>query len=480
MARDFRNTEGDLIGMTDRVILSLPYTVAVWFNTGNTGLSGLLRVLWDVAQSNLNYHALWVNPADSKLTFAWAVAGVPTSISTGNLVDTSTAWNLGVVSARAGAVKLSLNGDTGESMATTSATPGSPLGYVQTDIGSFRSVSNFWNGLIAWVTVWNADLHEREFSQLWQGVHPFSIRPQNIASCVPLWGKDSPEFDLAPAAQRQYATSKTWVVFSYLGDGPDEDPRQPPMRASLFPPRVYTDVELFTGAGGGDLGAIEGVGAGEEVFAGLANGVLSPIDGAGIAEEVLSGAGTGPLSPMEGSGTGQEVFEGVSIAALAPIEGSGTGIEVFEGTANADLGPIEGSGSANEVFEASGSGLYGPIEASGAGSLAFSATANGVLSPITGVGVAEEVFSTSGNGVLSPIVGDGIGEFIGGPVIPPVFVECLAFTARVDDLVAVAAGGGGLALRSSLGSDLSLHAAVDDLGVELAAGADLHLTAEVC
>lgn len=189
-----------LNGSTDylRVLLasitSTPFTMACWFKTTDTTDTQSLVSLDSTAGISNNWLRLHLRSGKVCVDLNNGGAGYSQTF-------TSTSYSSGVWSHACGVFSsptsraVYLNGG-GVGSGSTSCTPAS---INQTDLGVLLNGSNseFFNGSVGEVAIWNVALIANEITALVNGRLPTSVRPTALKCYWPLYGAYAPEPDLS-------------------------------------------------------------------------------------------------------------------------------------------------------------------------------------------------------------------------------------------------------------------------------------------
>lgn len=191
MARVF-NGSTQYLSNTSFPNASLPITIAAWIKPNST--SGFQRVgVWrDVNGSQVAGSILLNYPSAGNL--ANQVLG-----SSGNSLPSATGtvsvgtWHHAAVVSTSTRARAYLDGVAG-SDATYTLTTFSGVTYF--DVAIIGNIQ-YYNGTLAFLAVWSAELNADEITSLGQklngvpcGVHPTRIRPESLVACWPLGGFD--------------------------------------------------------------------------------------------------------------------------------------------------------------------------------------------------------------------------------------------------------------------------------------------------
>lgn len=201
MARKFVRASSQYLELAAAVLTATPFTMSAWFNTSSaTTVQGIVGL--NASANTTNYFRLDVDAANK---VRMGTSGTFTSTSTTFSVGT---WNhAAFVSIASNSRAVYLNG-AGKATNTSGVTPsGLNLTDVGCDGGSSRS--NYFNGSIAEVGIWNVALTDQEVSALAAGALPHTVRPGKLVAYWPLWGLHSPEIDLSGSAQNMVITGAT-------------------------------------------------------------------------------------------------------------------------------------------------------------------------------------------------------------------------------------------------------------------------------
>lgn len=188
MARDFTVANTQYLENANAVLTSPPISMSCLFNTPG-GITQNPISISDISGTH-RYQLLFMN---GDVIRAQATSGVfRRSETTATL--TANTWE------QAGAVFASTTSRTAylEGVAATENTQASnPTGLDTTSLGrvGIAIPTNYYDGLLAEVGIWNVALTDAEMATLAKGFSPLFIRPGNLVAYWPLIGRNSPETD---------------------------------------------------------------------------------------------------------------------------------------------------------------------------------------------------------------------------------------------------------------------------------------------
>lgn len=187
MARDFVAASSQKLKVATAVRSTLPMSFACWFKPVADGVLYTLVGIDD----NVNQGWLlgWNGPTNS---VRWHVNATLTAVS-GNGGGAGTWSHCGGILTSATSRACVLNGSVG----STNSTNISPSSVSQTQIGVRFASSNFANGTIAEVGIWNVALAAADWAALGgtPAASPLMVRPDALIFYAPLIGSFSPEID---------------------------------------------------------------------------------------------------------------------------------------------------------------------------------------------------------------------------------------------------------------------------------------------
>ena len=195
MARDFELDTTDYLENAAAVLVAVPCTFAAWFRAETVDINQTIMSLMD---NGVDTHGMYMEATSSNVISAvTADGGFKIAFGSTNFsVDT---WHHGcAVYASSTSRSAYLDGG-GKVEDTVDATP---LNIDTTAIGrlSRLSATNYFDGRIAEVGIWNVALTDNEVISLASGNSPLLVRPLSLQAYWPLYGLNSPEPDLAGSA----------------------------------------------------------------------------------------------------------------------------------------------------------------------------------------------------------------------------------------------------------------------------------------
>lgn len=198
MARSNNATAGNYLSNTAAAVTAAPLTMAAWFNPVSVTEDHIL-----ISCSRSSSSDNWFFLAANGVTAGDPIAASTITGGTEALATTSTSfvantWQhaCGVWSA-ANSRAAYLNGG-GVGTNSTSLTPtGIDRTYVGRLTGFDGSLYGSMNAAIAEAAIWNVALTAAEVLQLAKGLCPLLVRPASLVCYWPIYGRASPEPDLA-------------------------------------------------------------------------------------------------------------------------------------------------------------------------------------------------------------------------------------------------------------------------------------------
>lgn len=199
MARSFLATSSQHLEVASAPVTAVPLSIAVWVMISGT-LTATRRIVSLSDPDGASETAFYLHSVSGQVIGRTvnAGSGAQAVSSVGIVADT---WHhMCVVFSAVNARAAYLDGGN-KGTNTGSITP---AGIEKTLIGA-REVtstkSQFMNGRVAEVAIWNVALNDAEVLALSGGIAPPYVRPGNCVAYYPLWGLHSPEIDLCPVPQ---------------------------------------------------------------------------------------------------------------------------------------------------------------------------------------------------------------------------------------------------------------------------------------
>lgn len=180
MAYQFNGTNQRL-SCASAPVTAIPLTLACWFYQTTVAAGGLVS-LHD-AQGSSNNFILMID-GTSLFAYAQNSGGPVAGISATSSPQNST-WHHGCAVFTSSTSRTVYLDGGNEATNTTSRTP---LGINRLSVGAlwFGSFSNFLNGIVGEVGVWNVALTKPEIASLAKGITCNKVRPQNLSFYAPL------------------------------------------------------------------------------------------------------------------------------------------------------------------------------------------------------------------------------------------------------------------------------------------------------
>lgn len=198
MSRDFEEGSAQSLSSSSVTLTNPPLTIAAWINIESW--TGDEQVVFGVHVNGSNFVSLRLDDAAGEfgsngVQMVYRGDGtIATAQTTNDWNDTFGIWRhvCGVAHSTSD-FRAFLDG-TGKGTNTT--TVGTRTAENKTRVGRFGNATDYFDGLIAWVTLWDVALSDAQVAQLALGLHPFSMVPQSITHLWPLYGDSSPEIDI--------------------------------------------------------------------------------------------------------------------------------------------------------------------------------------------------------------------------------------------------------------------------------------------
>jgi hypothetical protein len=183
MGRSFNGSSDKILATT--VAASGSWTIACWAQANTT--SGTQTIVYD---GNDASNGFGIQSADGA-AHVRGVVGTAGNVTSTQAASTTAFAHYALVNA-AGAQTLYYNG---ASIGTASLTPVAPSGgNLSIGVGT---TTNFFNGQVADVAVWNTNLSLATIQQLAAGYRPVNANSANLQGWWPLGGYQSPEADIS-------------------------------------------------------------------------------------------------------------------------------------------------------------------------------------------------------------------------------------------------------------------------------------------
>lgn len=183
MAKDFDSASSEFLSAS-AVLTGPPVCVSAFFRATSSAATQMIFSLNDTGSDNNRFNL-----------YLRTTGNVAVNVRTTNssIVESSTAYSTADVWEHAGmacasttsrfALHQGVKGTEDTGSQSVSGIDGSAIGCSRQ-----ASNTNFFDGALAQIGVWNADLDDDEWLALADGVSPLLIRPQSLVSYVPLIG----------------------------------------------------------------------------------------------------------------------------------------------------------------------------------------------------------------------------------------------------------------------------------------------------
>lgn len=194
-SNDFVRNDTQPSGLT----LPGPITMACWFNPGATGVTYGLISLINTAAGRSSHMEI---TADGRLRATSRSASTEVTANTvgfGEPQVVANTWQHGAATFigspannATSSRSIILNGGSVYSKQTnntnlTLSFPYMALNFGSKLIGSTRS--QYFNGSMAEVGIWNAELNDDEIKSLWEGCPPTAVRPEKLVAYYPMFNQ---------------------------------------------------------------------------------------------------------------------------------------------------------------------------------------------------------------------------------------------------------------------------------------------------
>lgn len=191
MSRSFVSASSQVLSSTTVPVTVVPFSWCCWFRPTGTLANQELLWLGNGAASN-NYWTLGIDSTGVIRNSARNTTEHPALTTVG---PSANIWqHAGGTFTSATSRAAYLNGGN-KGTQTTSTTPNTTTRF---SVGCLhRSVpSNFFDGQIAHVALWNVALTDGEMAALGAGLSPLGVRPQSLKRYAPYLGRDSSDLDI--------------------------------------------------------------------------------------------------------------------------------------------------------------------------------------------------------------------------------------------------------------------------------------------
>ena len=215
MARSFTAASSQYASVSKAVVTGVPITISAWINPTSTAVSGTgAFTIVSICRAVVLKDSFGLD-----LVGAGSISGSPirasetgssTFASANKTGITANIWHhvAGVYISESS--RLAYLDGVSASDSTTAAAPNTLnlTAIGMTDDGYYVSgPTNFFDGLIADVAIWNVALTANEISALSKGVRAYFVRPKSLVFYSPLDGLASPEPDLSGQANNLTLTA---------------------------------------------------------------------------------------------------------------------------------------------------------------------------------------------------------------------------------------------------------------------------------
>jgi hypothetical protein len=183
MARTF-NGSNQYLGNGTAIVSAAPLTLACWFNVVNITANHTLVSIGDTAGDD-NYFRIYAAGADAGDFVKFDARNTTLRTAVTSAAYSANTWQHACgVAVSTGDRTIYLNA----ANAGTNLLSITPAGLDVSDIGRLgrATPTQFCNGSIAMVGIWNVALSQAEVAQLAAGFSPSRVRPQSLISCPPL------------------------------------------------------------------------------------------------------------------------------------------------------------------------------------------------------------------------------------------------------------------------------------------------------
>lgn len=191
MARLFAAASSQYLNRTSAPVTALPMTLHC-----RARIDTLPSAPWILNLTEIGNDNLWVAiaPSAGGVFRALHKDGTVSTVATHGVTATLGQW-YATTAVFASAASRSIYVDGVGKVTDTTNAPGSIANLGQVNVGAYvgLAVSNYLDGAIADVAIWDVALDDDEVAALGKGVSPLLIRPQNLKAYWPLFGVADPE-----------------------------------------------------------------------------------------------------------------------------------------------------------------------------------------------------------------------------------------------------------------------------------------------
>lgn len=186
MAYEFSGS-GQNLYSTSTPVTAAPLTLACWMKKTATTTAGILTgIYWNGAGSWYAFYLIAGRAADGQKVGLGAANNNSFAVVDSTATYTAGTWHH-VCGVFTSSTSRTIYLDAGNS--ATNTTSLTPTNLNSVNIGASRRqtvTDNYFDGSIAEVGIWNADLTQAEVGALADGMSPQLVRPQNLRVYIPL------------------------------------------------------------------------------------------------------------------------------------------------------------------------------------------------------------------------------------------------------------------------------------------------------
>jgi hypothetical protein len=176
--------------------LNYPFSFGCWIKATTVAVTQLILMI-DTTSSSGDYASIYADTSN-KIRAGWQGSAYQEAISVASI--TAGTWHH-VLSVGASATVKNLYLD-GVAVAQANSVPMGGTFNKQTIAGAYggsATITNFFNGVIAFPAYWTVALSAADIAALFAGVGPKKVQPSFLVSYAPLTGNASPEPDIISA-----------------------------------------------------------------------------------------------------------------------------------------------------------------------------------------------------------------------------------------------------------------------------------------
>lgn len=192
MSRSFNGTT-DFGENGNGIITATPLTLSAWIYPTNVASIAQTILAFTRKTTTVEYFVVRINANNA--VGAVSTNGASVAVASSSATLSNNTWQHACAVFASATDRRAFKDGANKGTNATSVTPGTINTATLACNYNSGSISNVFQGRIAFASAWNVALDDSEVAALGKGMSPLLIRPASIKAYWPLYGNDSPELE---------------------------------------------------------------------------------------------------------------------------------------------------------------------------------------------------------------------------------------------------------------------------------------------